>query len=202
MKKRNETQKSVTRRDFLKRASTVTALAGATWFTAAQARAIIGANERIGVGFIGAGGRSVSHLSSIEALKNEGENVAIVAVADVYRPRAKARVEKYGGTLYADYRELIADPNVDMVAISTPDHHHAQQTIDAVRAKKAVYCEKPVSHWRQFELTKKMAEEVRHVRPSMAANAATYTGRADRKSHSCRMRLFPCGRLGRSRYAD
>jgi predicted dehydrogenase len=161
MKKRNETQKSVTRRDFLKRASTVTALAGATWFTAAQARAIIGANERIGVGFIGAGGRSVSHLSSIEALKNDGENVAIVAVADVYRPRAKARVEKYGGTLYADYRELIADPNVDMVAISTPDHHHAQQTIDAVRAKKAVYCEKPVSHWRQFELTKKMAEEVR-----------------------------------------
>ncbi len=58
-----------------------------------------------------------------------------------------------------DYRELLADPAVDIVFIATPDHHHGHQALAAVRAGKDVYCEKPITHWRQFELTKQLAQE-------------------------------------------
>ncbi|MEW5900998.1 MAG: Gfo/Idh/MocA family oxidoreductase, partial [Acidobacteriota bacterium] len=89
------------------------------------------------------------------------EAVEIVAACDVYRPRLIDRTEGFGGKAYMDYRELLADPNVDVVCISTPDHVHGYQAIDAIKAGKHVYCEKPVTHWRQFELTKRLAHAVR-----------------------------------------
>jgi predicted dehydrogenase len=60
-----------------------------------------------------------------------------------------------------DHRELLADPNVDVVTIATPDHIHGYQAIDAIRAGKDVYCEKPVTHWRQFDLIKRLATVVK-----------------------------------------
>jgi predicted dehydrogenase len=53
---------------------------------------------------------------------------------------------------------LLADKNVDVVCIATPDYHHPYQAIDAIKAGKDIYCEKPVSHWDQFEITKKLAD--------------------------------------------
>jgi predicted dehydrogenase len=152
---------SLTRRQFIRRAG-VAAVAVAGTSTRHFGSKALGANERIGVGFIGCGGRSQAHLQAVHYLKSQqGVNVEIVAASDVYRPRMQKVAEGYKAKGYMDYRELLADPNVDVVCISTPDHHHGYQAIDAVRAGKDVYCEKPVTHWRQFELTKRLAQDVK-----------------------------------------
>ena len=60
--------------------------------------------------------------------------------------------------MYMEHEALLADPNVDVVCIATPDRLHAPQAIDALNAGKDVYCEKPLTHWSQFELAKKVQE--------------------------------------------
>jgi len=57
------------------------------------------------------------------------------------------------------HHELLADPAVDVVLIATPDRLHVPQALDAIRAGKDVYCEKPMGHWSQFDLSKKFYEE-------------------------------------------
>ncbi|HNY76659.1 MAG: Gfo/Idh/MocA family oxidoreductase [Sedimentisphaerales bacterium] len=152
----------VTRRGFMHGAGALAAAAFVGSSSKPSVGQVRGANDRIGVGFIGCGGRSGAHFRAVRWLKTQGnEAVEIVAACDVYRPRLAQRVEDFGGKAYMDHRELLADPNVDVVCIATPDHVHGYQAIDAIKAGKDVYCEKPVTHWRQFELTKRLAEEVR-----------------------------------------
>jgi len=162
--KRSNKDGILTRRQFIRQAGAATA---AVTVVGTATRRVVGqaasANERIGVGFIGCGGRSHAHLQAVHYLKNHGANVDIVAACDAYRPRLQKVVEGYKAKAYMDHRELLADPNVDVVCISTPDHHHGYQAIDAVRAGKDVYCEKPVTHWRQFELTRQLAAEVKRT---------------------------------------
>ncbi len=115
-----------------------------------------GANDRIGVGFIGTGGRCNAHLDILNRFKDDGI-ARPVAVCDVYRPRLVAASEKTGGTkMYDAHEELLADKNVDVVCIASPDRHHAQQTIDAINAGKDVFCEKPLTHWNQFDQAKQI----------------------------------------------
>ena len=148
----------ITRRKFMGRTATITAAAAVTAMAPGR---VLGANERLRFGVIGTGGRGHSHLSALRALQDDGANIDVVAVSDLYRPRMERAAEKYSvGKQYRDYRELLADPNVDVVSIATPDHHHGFQALDAIKAGKDVYCEKPVTHWRQFELTKRLAEAV------------------------------------------
>lgn len=151
------TTHELTRRHFLKHTTTA-AVTGAALATTRRATA---ANDRLGVGVIGTGSRGNSHLSMWQRMAQEENNVRIAAVCDVYRPRLERAAQRYEATPYMDHRELLADPAVDIVSIATPDHHHGYQAIDAVRAGKDVYCEKPVTHWRQFDLTKQLAAEVK-----------------------------------------
>ncbi len=86
-------------------------------------------------------------------------DVQVLAVCDVDRLRCedgKRRVEEtyaadrssgtyHGCAAYNDYRELLARPDIDAVVIVTPDHWHTLQAIDAARAGKDIYCEKPIS---------------------------------------------------------
>ena len=68
--------------------------------------------------------------------------------------------------MYRAHEELLADPKVDVVCIATPDRLHAPQAIDAVRAGKDVYCEKPLTHWAQFDLARQLeaaAEETGRI---------------------------------------
>lgn len=146
------------RRAFLQAAGVA---AAAFTFGASRAVRAASPNEKLGIGVIGCGGRGNNHLEVWKWLKDQGDNLEIVAVCDAYRPRQQKAAEKYSAKPYMDHRELIADPRVDIVSIATPDHLHALQTIDTVRAGKGVYCEKPITHWRQFELLKKMRDEVK-----------------------------------------
>ncbi|HIJ51657.1 MAG TPA: Gfo/Idh/MocA family oxidoreductase [Planctomycetes bacterium] len=154
---------NMTRRHFIRKAGTAAAALTAVGATTKHFTGnVLGANDRIGIGFIGCGGRSHAHLQTVHYLKTQkGANVDIVAACDVYKPRLQKVVDGYKAKGYMDHHELLADPNVDVVCISTPDHIHGYQAIDAVKAGKDVYCEKPVTHWRQFELTKRLAAEVK-----------------------------------------
>jgi len=133
-------------------------LAARPLFTIA-AESAKGANDRINVGFIGVGGRSGAHRHVVNALQSQGK-AQPVAVCDVYGPRARAASEGAGKCkIYRDHKELLQDKNVDVVCIATPDRHHAPQALDAVRAGKDVYCEKPLTHWIQFALARELAQE-------------------------------------------
>lgn len=156
-RKQSNSNEGLTRRDFLGKASAAAAV-GAAVFAGHGARAANSANEKIGVGFIGTGGRGNNHLSMLNWMKQQGDNVEIVAVCDIYKPRLEKAAQTYSAKGYADHRELLADKNVDIVCIATPEHHHAYQAIDAIKAGKDIYCEKPVTHWDQFEITKKLAD--------------------------------------------
>ena len=140
------------RREFL---TTAGGLAAAWPGAAATGR------KRIGIGLIGAGGRGNSLWRDVKRAKDDGAPVEQVAVADIYRPRLEKTAAKYGAKPYRTSAELLRDPAVDAVFIATPDRLHAYHALEAIRAGKAVYCEKPVTHWAQFDLLKQMVREAR-----------------------------------------
>ena len=159
-----EQETPLSRRDFVKVVGTTTAGAAAIaagGLVASQESPSPqrpGPDDIIRFGWIGCGGRGSSLMGVLLKLKEQGHKVDIVAVCDIYRPRLNAVAERTGGKPYDDHRALLADPNVDAVCVATPDHHHAPQAIDAMEAGKDVYCEKPLTHWRQFKLAKALAE--------------------------------------------
>ncbi len=135
----------VNRRDFVK--TTTAAAVALRAFAAAkppQAR-VLGANDRINLGFIGTGGRANSLLREFQGIADKTGGVQIAAVCDVYEKRKRLASEKYKAKGYLDYREVINDPSIDAVVIATPDHWHARQSMEAMKAGKDVYLEKPMS---------------------------------------------------------
>lgn len=99
--------------------------------------------DPIGIGIIGAGEISLLHAAAFREL---GERVRLVAVADIDQDRARAQAERFNTpAVYDDYQKLLADPNVQAVAICTPPFVHVQQSVDSLEAGKHVLCEKPVA---------------------------------------------------------
>jgi len=127
---------SLDRRSFLI-ASGLTALASARAF---------GANETLRIGVLGAGGRMTRGL--LEAADKTSVPFQIAAVSDVYGPRRDEVVRRSGGTATAhvDYHEVLDSKEIDAVLIASPDHWHVPMAVDAVKAGKDVYLEKPVTH--------------------------------------------------------
>ena len=155
VKKHEESKSAMTRRSFM---GTTAAMAAAGIATGpAIAQSAESANETLGIGVIGCGGRGGGHLATWKNVGRE-KNAEIVAVCDVYKGRLQGAMDKYKVKGYEDHRELLADPNVDVVSIATPDHWHGPQAIDAMKAGKDVYCEKPLTHWSQFEVAKEIAK--------------------------------------------
>ena len=111
---------------------------------AAAAPRAIGANDKIQVGCIGVGARGQELMQALQ--HNTG--LEIVGVADAYRSRIERAVQRTGGRakIYADYQQMLADPAIDAVTIATPDHWHRTMILDAFKAGKDVYSEKPLTY--------------------------------------------------------
>jgi predicted dehydrogenase len=125
---------ALTRRDFTRTAGLA---------TAASYSRILGANDRVRMGYIGIGNRGDQvHDAFLETGSNE--TVAVCDLRDDYMDFA---IKKSRATpkKFKEYRDLLADKNVDAVVIATPDHWHALMFIDACNAGKDVYVEKPLS---------------------------------------------------------
>ena len=105
-----------------------------------------GANDRLRIGVIGAGGRMRQLLNSAEST---GIPFDIVSVNDVYAPRrdeVKSRSNASNAATPGDYNNVLDDKSIDAVIVATPDHWHVRIAVAAVTAGKDVYLEKPVTH--------------------------------------------------------
>ena len=102
------------------------------------------ANDKVRIAVIGTGIMGHNDLST--ALKVPG--VELAGACDLYTGRLERMKELYGKDLYTtrDYRELLNRKDIDAVIIATSDHHHAMISMDAMKAGKHVYCEKPMVH--------------------------------------------------------
>src|SRR5260370_4673776 len=160
-------QKRTSRRSFIKLATATTLVAGAS-------RDVLGSmathliepreqqtqtaspNNRIRSATIGVGGQGTSDTNA--ALRRSGAStdqanptplgpgVEVVAVADLYDGRLTRAQEIWGKQLFItrDYNEILARPDVDAVIVATPDHWHRKVAVDAMKAGKDVYLEKPM----------------------------------------------------------
>ena len=138
------------RRNFLRAAATASAgtlLAprlDALGTTESESGRTIAANDHIQIALIGAGGQGQGDTKV--AVQVPG--VKLVAVADCYNGRLERAKEIWGPDTFTtrDYNEILERKDIDAVIIGTPDHWHKQASIDAMKAGKDVYCEKPMIH--------------------------------------------------------
>lgn len=114
----------------------------AAGFTAASYSKVLGANDRILLGVIGPGERG----RHVMGLFQKDPRVQVTALCDIYAAQIdKALQLAPGAKTFRDHRALLEFKDLDVVLIATPDHWHAQTTIDALNAGKDVYVEKPLT---------------------------------------------------------
>ena len=148
-----------TRREFLKKAAVATAatMAGSAVFKtpvygqnqAPSTGRVIGANDRIVVGYIGVGGQGMAHVKS-QKENAQDNNILPAAVSDVYQKRLKAAQTFLGlsdADAFVDYRKMLERKDIDAIVCATVDDWHAQVAIDAMEAGKHVYGEKPLTRY-------------------------------------------------------
>ncbi len=148
------------RRSFIKKASIASAAVGTSPFilSASQGERLFlttpkyknsfTANDQINLGLIGSGIQGIYDTQA--ALSVDGVN--LVAACDLYQGRLERAKELWGDTTFVtrDYRKLLERNDIDAVIVATPDHWHKKITVDALKAGKHVYCEKPmVQKWEE-----------------------------------------------------
>jgi len=153
-------KRELNRRQFLRRAAG--ASIGAVSFpyfvrsSALGQRARVAPSNRIVMGCIGVGGQGTGNMNAFM----RSSDVQVVAVCDVdtkHRERGKKIVEDYyakkspagtykGCTAYNDFRELLAQKDINTVSVCTPDHWHALASVAAAKAGMDIYCEKPLAN--------------------------------------------------------
>ena len=175
--KKNPSAANTSRRDFIKK-SAVAATAMAAGYSSKIADAvaekkapltgaILGANDRLVLGFIGCGGQGLhAHMRSVTNIAGNGNpfhsyefNAVAAAACDLYAMRRQSAYELmlasqnnkgltgYELEVYEDYGDLLDRQDIDAVFIGTVDHWHRKMTIDALEAGKHIYCEKPMTRY-------------------------------------------------------
>jgi len=200
------------RRDFIAKSTLAAAGIGLGAGTFPASGNVLGANDKIRVGFIGLGNRG----SQLLELFMSNPDCEVAALCDVYQPylsRNRSEVaqryildmpgqipqmgEKFPTkpTLYKDWRKMLEDKSIDAAVIATPDHWHALQTIAAIQAGKDVYVEKP--------LTITIREGRKMVEAQAASKQVVAVG-LNRRGNPVYRQLakdIPAGKIGKVTYA-
>ena len=119
---------------------------------------VFGANERVAVAGIGAGGKGASDIAGAK-----GAGADIVGLCDVDAGRLNNAVKKYPGSKgFSDYRKMLDElgKSIDAVTVSTPDHMHFHAALRAIKMGKHAYVQKPLTHsiWEARTLTLEAAK--------------------------------------------
>ena len=144
-------------------------------------------DDKFNVAVIGCGTISATHLESINKIRG----LTLKAVCDTAVKKAMPIAHKYGCKAYTDYKELLANPEIDAVHILTPHYLHSKMAADALAAKKHVVLEKPVGINMQ-EIKKLMQAEAQSDRRIgvVFQNRYNHTSRKMKE-------VIESGRLGR-----
>jgi predicted dehydrogenase len=103
-------------------------------------------SDQVVLGVIGAGGRGTLMMTTFQ----KDPAVHVGAICDVYEPNLERgistakKAQAAAPTAYRNYKQLLADKDIQAVLIATPEHWHAQMVLDALAAGKDVYVEKPL----------------------------------------------------------
>ena len=147
----------ISRRDFIKRAAVTTAGTGLALSGIGPGGNVLGASDKVRVGVIGTGRMGVANLEDF----SKQPDVEVAAVCDVFQPNLEKGLKASGGAAktYKDFREVLDRKDIDAVIVATPDHWHALETVEACKAGKDVYVEKPIST--TLEESRRMVEAAR-----------------------------------------
>lgn len=148
-------------------------------------------NAKLNMAIIGSGGRGGANLNGVKA-----ENIH--TLCDVNRKTLEAVQKRFSGAkTTTDWREVVRNPEIDAVVISTADHHHAPAAIAAMRAGKHVYCEKPLAH--TVQEARWMQEEYAKAKGKIATQMGTqiHAGGSYRRA----VELIQAGVIGRVKEA-
>jgi len=139
------------RRNFVKKTAVTAAAVTVIPRHVMGGKGFIAPNDRINLGYIGTGKQSYSLLESLGQCKE----TIVLAASDVYGLKLERFIEeaeknnskKVQANVdgYNYYRELLKRKDIDAVVIASPDHWHAQMVVDATKAGKDIYCEKPLA---------------------------------------------------------
>jgi predicted dehydrogenase len=140
------------RRDFIKKSAVGAAgiAIGGIGFSSKSYASIIGANDRINIGFLGCGARSRGHQNMVK-MSGKEKNLGVVAVCDIWkqnREKSAIRCKEMFGNDVAQFKyseDMFEMNNLDAVMIATGDFQHAKILAEVVKAGKDCYCEKPMA---------------------------------------------------------
>ncbi len=146
-------------------------------------------NEKITVGMIGVGARAHQLMETVKKVPG----TQIVSICDAYKGRIERALERIGtkAKVVPDYREILADKSVDTVIIATPDHWHKTMAVEAVRAGKDVYIEKPLTY--TIDEGNEIIAAVKATGRILQVGSQGISGRLQQKAKE----LIQSGRLGK-----